>query len=163
MTPHDRVDELERLIRLIIAYPHGYAILLGACAPPSSGDIVRAFPMRSCDNLGIRGEAIPEAERMAMAESRIDEIIREAGGWEIITKSTRQWRDENREDWAIVTGYRRKKGALKRSAERFAYSRSTICRKRRLFPGQLADFVLFCPIYANVVLTSCYSCDTDVC
>ena len=154
MSPYDLIDELERLIKLILAYPHGFAILLGDREPPSSGDIVRAFPVGALDNMGIRGDSIPEAERLAMAMSRIDEIIGRAGGWEHITKCVQQWKEENFEDWAIVTGYRRKKGALKKAAAAHAYSKTTIWRKRRSFPGQIADYILFCPVYANILQTS---------
>jgi hypothetical protein len=94
---------------------------------------------------------VPEAEIYAMAASRIDEIVRKAGGWKNITAAIRQWRNENAEDWDIVTDYisiigARKRGRIKRLVNKYGYSERTIQRKHKHFAGRLAEYISFCPL-----------------
>lgn len=160
MTGYDLIDELERVINLILAYPRGLSILLGTVEAPTSGEIVRAFPPRQIDNMGIRGNAIPEAERNAMAASRIDEIIKEAGGWEHITSAISDWSQEHEDEWRLmvdhISGVRKNRrwisgSALERLAYKYQTTKERICKMRRHFAGMLADYILFKPIEDKAV------------
>jgi beta-galactosidase GanA len=153
---YDLISELERVINLILAYPQGLSVLLGTVPPPSAMDIVLAFPSRSCDNLGIRAASLTEQERIVEAADRIENIISMAGGWEHITRTIYDWRKSNSADWSLVvdhirhvkhSGHRWLGGAkLNKIAESYKCSERTASKKRRLFAGVLAEYILSSPI-----------------
>jgi hypothetical protein len=152
VTPYSLIAELERVIKLILTYPQGLSILLGYVSPPSSIEIVEMFPGRVFDNLGIRGGRRPQAELRLEAADRIDDIIRRAGGWAHIIRSVRNWKAENPEDWSMMAthiswfGHAQRwisRTKLKRLADGYGCSETTIKRKRHAFPGILADYILF--------------------
>lgn len=158
MTGWDLIDELERVIRLILEYPQGLSILLGSAEVPKSSAIVQAFPPAHFDNLGIRGQFTAEAERITMAASRIDEIIKAAGGWQHITECVQDWKKGHGSDWSMVAMHisyiRSNKRSLdgptlERIADMFGVSKKRVCKARKNFAGTLADFILFRPIGGN--------------
>jgi hypothetical protein len=145
------VADLEYVIKLILLYPQGLSILLGQIAPPESLALVQAFPGRVFDNFGIRGRIQSQEERIIEAADRIDDIIRRAGGWGHIVASIQIWRQENPTDWSLMAAHiswvRRGqrwigRAKLRKLAENYECSEHTITRKRRLFPGVLADYIL---------------------
>ncbi|MDR0615922.1 MAG: hypothetical protein LBG29_03850 [Synergistaceae bacterium] len=152
MTYNALIYDLERVIRLILRYPQGLSILLGAVPPPASMDIVDAFPGRAFDSLGIRGGRRPQAERRVEAADRIDDTIRKAGGWGHIVSAVCQWKKENPDDWSMMAahiswfGHGQRwisRAKLSKLAAGYGCSERTISRKRNAFPGVIADYILF--------------------
>ena len=155
MTGYDLVSELEHVINLILAYPQGLSILLGKVDAPESSAIVLAFPPASYDNLGIRGQFVPEAERVAVESDRLDKIIKQAGGWSHITGSVQKWRERHRTDWSMMAMHisyvRSKKRSLdgptlEKIANMYDTTKERVCRARKNFAWTIADFVLYAPI-----------------
>jgi hypothetical protein len=156
---YELAGALEYVLDLLLNYPQGLSMLLGAIPLPSAMDIVLTFPARAPENLGIRNKylrPIPEQERIVEAADRIDNIIGESGGWEHITRTIRDWAAKNNEDWSLMvdyirhvrrSGYRWIGGAkLRRIAEVYGNSERTVRRKRRLFARELAEYILLSPI-----------------
>jgi hypothetical protein len=147
--------DLERVIRLILLYPRGLSILLGAAPPPSALELISAFPARTYDSMGIHSSQRPYEEQVTELSCWMDETVRQAGGWGHIVSAVSQWRDENSEDWNLMAahiswfGPGRKwanRAKLKKLAAGYRCSERTITRKRKHFPGVLADYILFvCP------------------
>jgi hypothetical protein len=147
MTGFELIAGLERIISLMLLYPRGMSILLGLVPAPPSVEIVRAFPPKQFDHMGIKGKFIPEAERIVLDADIIDAIIEASGGWEHITRTIRQWKNENPEDWALVADHISFRGSkLQRIADKYGISTQTVKRKRKAFAGVLADYVLYSPI-----------------
>jgi hypothetical protein len=147
MTGFELIAGLERIINLMLLYPQGMSILLGLVPAPLSVEIVQAFPPKQFDHMGIKGMFIPDAERVVLDADRIDAIIKASGGWEHITRTIRQWKNENPADWALVADHISLHGSkLQRIADKYGISAQTVKRKRKAFAGILADYILFSPI-----------------
>jgi hypothetical protein len=155
MAEYTLIGELERVIRMILAYPQGLSVLLGEIPAMSAMEIVEMFPDRAFDSLGIRGGRRPLAEKRVEAADRIDGIIRRAGGWPHIARSVRMWRHENLSDWNMIGEHirsvRRNRRWVSRAklldiADKYRVSAKTVTRKRQLFAGMLAEYILFTEI-----------------
>ena len=145
------IDGLERVIRLTLLYPQGLAILLGHVTPPSSLELLAAFPPEAFDSMGIHSSQRPYEERVTELSCRVDETIRKAGGWAHITQGARLWRHEHPDTWNMVAEHirnvRPRSGyaewrALRQIALKYRVSEKTVTRRRRQFAGLLADFIL---------------------
>ena len=149
------ISDLERVIRLILLYPQGLSILLGHVSPPSPLELLAAFPPRAYESLGIHSSHMPHEERVTELSCRIDETIRKAGGWAHICQSVRDWKRMHPGDWDMMADHVRavrpskqwiNRSALQAIADVYGVDPRTVTRKRRAFPGILAEFILFgCP------------------
>jgi hypothetical protein len=136
----------------MLLYPQGLSILLGHVSPPSALELLAAFPPKTYDSMGIHSSQRPYEERVTELSCRVDETIRKAGGWGHITQSVRDWKRMHPGDWDMMADHIRAvrpskrlagKPALSVIADRYGVAVRTVVRKRRAFPGELADFVLF--------------------
>jgi hypothetical protein len=148
------LNGLERVIRLILLYPRGLSILLGAAPPPSALELISAFPARTYDSMGIHSSQRPYEEQVTELSCWMDETVRQAGGWGHITQSVRDWKRMHPGDWDMIADHIRavrprqrwlNKTALQQIADLYRVDARTIQRKRRVFPAILADFILFGP------------------
>jgi hypothetical protein len=151
-------NALERVICLILLYPRGLSILLGAAPPPSALELILYFPPKSFDSLGIHCSQRPYEERVTEAAGWADEVIALAGGWVHITRCTLMWRAEHLDTWNMVAEHIRnvrprqrwlEGSALAIVARKYCVSPRYVTRRRNALPGLLADCVLhtpkFCP------------------
>ncbi|MDR1514833.1 MAG: hypothetical protein LBS45_03995 [Synergistaceae bacterium] len=152
LTGYKLLDDLERVIRLILLYPQGLSILLGYVSPPSSLELLSAFPPKAFDSLGIHCSQRPYEERITEMSAWIDDVIRQSGGWEHICQSVRDWKRMHLGDWDMMADHIRavrprqrwlNRTALQQLADVYRVDCRTIQRKRRAFPGILAEFILF--------------------
>jgi hypothetical protein len=146
------LDGLERVIRLVLLYPQGLSILLGHVPPPPSLELLSASPAKSFDSMGIHASLRPYEERITELSSWIDGVVRQSGGWAHINQSVRDWKRMHPGDWDMVADHiravrpRRKwlgKPDLRLIADTYRVDTKTILRKRRAFPGILAEFILY--------------------
>jgi hypothetical protein len=148
------LNDLERVIRLMLLYPQGLSILLGHVSPPSSLELLSAFPAKSFDSMGIHAGRQPYEERVTELSSWIDDVIRQSGGWGHINQSVRLWQHEHKETWNMVAehirnvksrrGYAEER-ALRQIANKYCVSVKTVTRRRRQFAGLLAGSILATP------------------
>ncbi|MDR1514076.1 MAG: hypothetical protein LBS45_00140 [Synergistaceae bacterium] len=152
MTSIDLLEGLERVIRLILLYPQGLSILLGHVSPPSSLELLSAFPPKAFDSLGIHCSQRPYEERITEMSAWIDDVIRQSGGWPHICQSVRDWKRMHLGDWDMMADHIRAvrprqrwigKSALRVIAEAYKVDIKMILRKRRAFAGVLAEFILY--------------------
>jgi hypothetical protein len=155
LTGHQLIDDLERVLKLILAYPQGLSILLGRVSPPLSLSLLSAFPARTYDSMGIHSSQRPYEERLTEMSAWVDGVIEQAGGWEHITRCVRLWRNEHRDTWNMVAEHMRNVAprsgfaearALRQIADKYGVSERTVSRRRRLFARLLAGSVLDIPL-----------------
>jgi hypothetical protein len=144
---------------MTLLYPQGLSILLGRVSPPPPLDFAAAFPPEAFDGMGIRSGRRPCEERIVEAASWADGVIAQAGGWGHITRSCRDWKRMHPGDWDMIADHvravrpRRRwlgESALRVIARAYGVDVHTVIRKRRAFPGVLAEFILYGEIENSV-------------
>jgi hypothetical protein len=114
--------------------------------------MLRAFPPKAYDSLGIHCSHRPWEERIAEQSDLLDRAVAESGGWRHIVRSCQDWKRMHPGDWDMMAdcvrhvrprGRWRGKSPLRVIADRYGVAANTVMRKRRAFPGALADFILF--------------------
>jgi hypothetical protein len=161
-------EQLEAIIRMLVAAPNGLSFLLGRMPPPTTGQINEMILMYSPpgDDLGTRVEGglmTPQAERLIYTEETFSAAVEKAGGWPHIHGVSREHMKIYPNTWSIIMGHvrwvrtkitRADGSSLSKVADANGVSVETVRNVIRSFPLELAHAILASPREGEFDLTA---------